>query len=684
MFHVVFAGKRDGDGHLFWECSFHPLQHILDLPECGFPMSLDCSKWPRCLLWHGWLPGLSGIRHRDPWASSIGELASFHLERCLGAYPVDFAAASTPPEYWDADDIALEIPEHPNIWTDGSREDFSSAGGFGVAGAGVYLPASEVAFDGLVWRTAEEYGDARLERCSDFLPVHGVLQTVQRAEFWGALLAMQAYWPCHRGIDNLNVVRSIGRLLEADCLAKPLPLVKDGDLVALVQYMIRTRGRDTVRVTKVKGHAKDDDVQHGRVRFIDQQGNVEADLAADLGRRHQSEILINARRILLQARSYWYPIMTDLHRFMIAIARVSVNHDGKGGTAPDPLVWDQGSRPKVRKLHIRLNVDLASLPGPPGFLNSSWIQVDAGHITSADISAWPYTVGILVRFTLPYTGLLVLLTWVILGFHFWNLILFEQWAGHRLLSQKVTRPHVRAGRPILFPSVPVSEGIEIRHGCQFLSSIVRALAKLPGGLGRFLPCSLGSHMSRLRHVGWNQCSHGLDSRPLESCHHQCLKAVCGLLGYPQGSALELLDGTLKLRQCTDLFTNSLPPWSLPRVGSGVGKRHFVATDHLLDAGSTDGKGSGLPGRLVHAHLLMSFRTCSWALNAEEMEKIASPFLRRRRGRGGRASQSFSSTWGWVRFCTWRSLEPAFGGNRLRVFPAGQSSRRDRRTGTGPF
>ena len=38
------------------------------------------------------------------------------------------AAAWTPPEYWDADDIALEVPEHPNIWTDGSREDFSSVG----------------------------------------------------------------------------------------------------------------------------------------------------------------------------------------------------------------------------------------------------------------------------------------------------------------------------------------------------------------------------------------------------------------------------------------------------------------------------------------------------------------------------------------------------------------------------
>ena len=32
-------------------------------------------------------------------------------------------------------------------------------------------------------------GDAR---CRAFMPVPGVMQT---AEFWGAILAMQAYWP---------------------------------------------------------------------------------------------------------------------------------------------------------------------------------------------------------------------------------------------------------------------------------------------------------------------------------------------------------------------------------------------------------------------------------------------------------------------------------------------------------
>ena len=145
---------------------------------------------------------------------------------------------------------------------------------------------------------------------------------------------MQAYWPCQLGIDNLNVAGSIGRLPDHVRLIKPLPLVKDGDLIALVQYMIRTRGRETVRVTKVKGHAEDVDVQQGRGRLLDQHGNAEADIAAHLGRRHQSEVLIYAWRRLLRTRTYWYPNLLDLHRFMIAVAQVTVNHDGKGGTAP--------------------------------------------------------------------------------------------------------------------------------------------------------------------------------------------------------------------------------------------------------------------------------------------------------------------------------------------------------------
>ena len=71
----------------------------------------------------------------------------------------------------------------------------------------------------------------------------------------------------------------------------------------------------------------------------------------------------------------------------------------RSGTALDPLFWDQGSRPKVRKLALRVNVDLASLPQPLGFLSGPWIQVHGGCISCADIAAWPYSVCILWKYT---------------------------------------------------------------------------------------------------------------------------------------------------------------------------------------------------------------------------------------------------------------------------------------------
>ena len=74
--------------------------------------------------------------------------------------------------------------------------------------------------------------------------------------------------------------------------------------------------------------------------------------------------------------------------------------------------------------------------------------------------------------------------------------------------------------------------------------------------------------------------------------------------------MELLDGTLKLRHCTTLFTMRFPPWSLPRVGDGGGKRQFISPGLPTETG----------GNMVRCF----FTQCSipGASNAEEMEKIA--------------------------------------------------------------
>ena len=181
---VSFVVARMGVDICFGSAFFSPILHVRELPDFASLLARGRSNRPRCVIWHGWLPGLGVAGERDPWPASLGQLAVRSLEQQLVAYPADGAGLGVPPDFWDAEDLAIEIGEHPCVWTDGSREDYAT-GGFEVAGAGVYLLAPELALEGTVWSTVEEYGDARLDRCRAFMPVLGPLWTVQRAEFCG-------------------------------------------------------------------------------------------------------------------------------------------------------------------------------------------------------------------------------------------------------------------------------------------------------------------------------------------------------------------------------------------------------------------------------------------------------------------------------------------------------------------
>ena len=44
----------------------------------------DKRTWPRCLLWHGWLPALDGVNLAGGWAVGPGRVASNVLETRLG------------------------------------------------------------------------------------------------------------------------------------------------------------------------------------------------------------------------------------------------------------------------------------------------------------------------------------------------------------------------------------------------------------------------------------------------------------------------------------------------------------------------------------------------------------------------------------------------------------------------
>ena len=215
-----------------------------------------------------------------------------------------------------------------------------------------FLPhQSEHFWRGRGWGHVDGMGiDPDVSSCRGFCSVPGPFQSVQRAEMWGVILALQSSGAVHLGVDNLGVVRHVGRLLDGRPSTIPFELLKDGDLLLLINRMLRLRGPDTVRVSKVKSHADEAMVHNGQVREVDRLGNCAADEAADFGRRRVGNAVIDARRNLSGVCNRWYPIILDLHRFFIAISRAVVNHDDLGGTAPHPLVWSAGALRKRRRL----------------------------------------------------------------------------------------------------------------------------------------------------------------------------------------------------------------------------------------------------------------------------------------------------------------------------------------------
>ena len=92
-------------------------------------------------------------------------------------------------------------------------------------------------------------GDRAIRSCRGYCSVPGPSQTVQRAEFWSVILALQAAASIHVRCEDLSVVRHGGHLLDGNVGSRPAELVKDGDLILLTGRILDMRGRDTLRIS---------------------------------------------------------------------------------------------------------------------------------------------------------------------------------------------------------------------------------------------------------------------------------------------------------------------------------------------------------------------------------------------------------------------------------------------------
>ena len=221
------------------------------------------------------------------WFSLGGESAEGAgnlFESALGAKTSGLLVDWQLPLGFDAEVAARRVAAESDVWTDGSLVE-DKVSGTSSAGAGCFTYRC-----GRLWENGatldDDVGeDAVVGACRGFCSVPGPLQSVQRAKFWGVILALQATDGVHLGADNLGVARHVGRLLDGKTASRPAELVEDGDLILPIETMLRLRELDTVRITKVKGHADEAFVRAGGARDLDRLGNNGADEAADFGRR---------------------------------------------------------------------------------------------------------------------------------------------------------------------------------------------------------------------------------------------------------------------------------------------------------------------------------------------------------------------------------------------------------------
>ena len=131
---------------------FTPFVELRNSPEFLPLMSRDRTNWPRCLLWHGWLPGLTSRPLGTPWAVASSDLASSCLENALGPYTcfyhfclaIHFGIRVVSKTWLMMFSVA------PSIWTDGSREPIPHLD-VEIAGAGAFVHSPAIIFDNNHW-----------------------------------------------------------------------------------------------------------------------------------------------------------------------------------------------------------------------------------------------------------------------------------------------------------------------------------------------------------------------------------------------------------------------------------------------------------------------------------------------------------------------------------------------------
>ena len=128
------------------------------------------------------LPGAS------PWAAGATESADYLVDVALGCHSSGWVAQWSPPDEFDEAEAASLIPDHPNVWTDGSLV-LDQVTVVSSSGAGFFAHQSENCWSGRRWSHVDGVrAVGEVSCCRGFCSVPGLFSLFKEPQcgvsFW--------------------------------------------------------------------------------------------------------------------------------------------------------------------------------------------------------------------------------------------------------------------------------------------------------------------------------------------------------------------------------------------------------------------------------------------------------------------------------------------------------------------
>jgi hypothetical protein len=178
------------------------------------------------------------------------------------------------------------------------------------------------------------------------------LAAIVVASLWNMVL--------HIGTDSLAVVRKATFLISTaikwnaydgipahtrrNPCKRPWSMQPDGDLWQQFWQAILTRGPATIRITKVKGHATDQDIKDGKSNEVDRKGNDEADKAATAGTGAVMDGLAALASWIHDRHVCYCKFMHRVHTVIIAVQKAENKSDLSGNNKTGSFTASQSTQ----------------------------------------------------------------------------------------------------------------------------------------------------------------------------------------------------------------------------------------------------------------------------------------------------------------------------------------------------